>query len=73
MVNVKASILRNDSMSAHADRGEIVRWLRTLPAPPQRLCLVHGEPEPMDALKARISEQLGWDAQTPQHRETIEI
>jgi metallo-beta-lactamase family protein len=73
MVNVKASILRNDTMSAHADRGEIVRWLRTLPAPPQRLCLVHGEPQPMDALKARIAEQLGWDAQTPQHRETIEI
>jgi metallo-beta-lactamase family protein len=73
MVNVKARILRNDSMSAHADRGEIVRWLRTLPTPPRRLCLVHGEPQPMDALKARIAEQLGWDAHTPQHRETIEI
>ena len=73
MVNVKARILRNDSMSAHADRGEIVRWLRTLATAPQRLCLVHGEPQPMDALKARIAEQLGWNAQTPQHCETIEI
>ena len=31
-------------MSAHADRGEILRWLRHAAAAPGRLCLVHGEP-----------------------------
>jgi metallo-beta-lactamase family protein len=61
-------------MSAHADRGEIVRWLQSMPSPaPTRLCLVHGEPGPMDALKARVKDTLGWDAHTPQHAETIEL
>jgi hypothetical protein len=34
---------------------------------------VHGEPEPMDALKARIERELGWTVRTPAHQERIEI
>jgi metallo-beta-lactamase family protein len=60
-------------MSAHADRGEILRWLGTLPAAPGRLCLVHGEPAPMDALKGLIQSRLGWTVQTPQHAERITV
>lgn len=70
-VAVNARIARNDSMSAHADRNEILRWLQTMPAAPGRLCLVHGEPGPMDALKQRLADQLGWHAATPAHREVV--
>lgn len=72
-IPVAARIARIDSMSAHADRGEILRWLGTLPRRPGRLCLVHGEPAPMDALKALVKERLGWDAQTPAHAEIVEV
>ena len=60
-------------MSAHADRGEILRWLGTLPAAPRRLCLVHGEPGPMDALGSVDWRTAGVDARAPAHRETIEV
>jgi len=72
-IPVAARIARIDSMSAHADRVEILRWLGTLPRRPGRLCLVHGEPAPMDALKALVKERLGWDAQTPAHAEIVEV
>lgn len=72
-VAVNARIARNDSMSAHADRNEILRWLQTMPAAPGRLCLVHGEPGPMDALKQRLADQLGWHAATPTHREVVSL
>jgi len=72
-VPVRARIARNDSMSAHADRGEILRWLGTIARPPRRLCLVHGEPGPMDALKATVAERLQWPAETPEHGERIEL
>lgn len=72
-IPVAARIARIDSMSAHADRGEILRWLGTLPRRPGRLCLVHGEPAPMDALKALVKERLGWDGQTPAHAEIVEV
>jgi metallo-beta-lactamase family protein len=72
-VPVAAHIEKIDSMSAHADRHEVLRWLRTLPGPPARLCLVHGEPQAMDAMKALIHDDLGWDATTPAHLERIEV
>jgi metallo-beta-lactamase family protein len=72
-IAVNARIAKIDSMSAHADRGEILRWLGTLPARPGRLCLVHGEPAPMDALKMLVQQRLGWDADTPQHLERFHL
>jgi metallo-beta-lactamase family protein len=72
-VSVAARIAKIDSMSAHGDRNEILRWLGTLPSPPARLCLVHGETRPMDALKATIQQRLGWQAHTPAHRERIVV
>lgn len=72
-VPVKARIESIDSMSAHADSNEILRWLGHFTAPPSVTCLVHGEPEPMDALRARIERELGWRVVTPGHQERIEI
>jgi len=72
-VPVRARIARIDSMSAHADRGEVLRWLRTAPAPPQHLFLVHGEPEPMDALKEQIETELGWTVSTPSYGEVVTL
>jgi metallo-beta-lactamase family protein len=72
-VPVGAHVARIDSMSAHADRGEILRWLGTAPAAPARLFLVHGEPAPMDVLKGVIQERLGWNVHPPDHRERVTI
>jgi metallo-beta-lactamase family protein len=72
-VPVRAHIESFDSMSAHADADEILRWLGGFTQPPKLTCLVHGEPGPMDALKARIERELKWTVRTPQHQETIEI
>ena len=73
LIPVLARVARIDSMSAHADRGEILRWLATLPGAPGRLCLVHGERSAMDGLKSSIAQRLGWDAHIPSYRERIEI
>ena len=72
-IAVNARIAKIDSMSAHADRGEILRWLGTLPARPGRLFLVHGEPAPMDALKTLVQQRLGWHADTPRHLERFHL
>jgi metallo-beta-lactamase family protein len=72
-ISVNARIAKIDSMSAHADRTEILRWLGTFPAKPGRVCLVHGEPEPMDALKTLIQQRLGWMAETPRHLQRLSL
>jgi hypothetical protein len=35
--------------------------------------IVHGEPAAQDALKAKISDTLGWDPSCPDYRESVEI
>jgi metallo-beta-lactamase family protein len=72
-IPVRARVARLDSMSAHADRHEIVRWLGTLPQKPERLCFVHGEPGPMNALKTFVQERLGITGITPDHKERLEL
>jgi metallo-beta-lactamase family protein len=72
-IPVAARIARIDSMSAHADRSEIVRWLGTLPQAPARLCLVHGEAGPMDALRALVADRFGWSPYLPAHGERIDV
>jgi metallo-beta-lactamase family protein len=70
---VKAHIESLDSVSAHADSNEIMRWLKTFNKKPSMLCLVHGEPLPMDALKARVERELQWGVKTPAHREKYDL
>lgn len=72
-VPVRARIETIDSISAHADRNEVLRWLKSFKKAPSLLCLVHGEPGPMDALKATVESELKWTVKTPGHRESIEI
>ena len=70
-VNARVELL--ESMSAHADSREMLRWLGGFNRPPRMTFLVHGEPTAMEALGASITAQLGWKTRMPEHRETIEL
>jgi metallo-beta-lactamase family protein len=72
-VPVHARIEKIDGMSAHADAGEIVRWLRTFPRPPKMTYLVHGEALAQDALKLRITKELGWNVTIPTHGQKVDL
>jgi len=73
MVPVAARIAKLDSMSAHADASEILRWLRGFEQPPSRTFIVHGEPPAAEALRAAIRSELGWTAQVASHLERVDI
>ena len=73
IVPVNAKIQRIDSMSAHADRGEMLRWLSNFERPPRTTFLVHGEPGPMASLAARIEQQLGWHVELPDYLQEVAL
>src|SRR5262249_60173604 len=60
-VPVRAQIRRLEMLSAHADRDELVRWGRALPAPPRRVLLNHGEDPGRPALAGAPPTELGRD------------
>ncbi len=72
-VPVAAHIERLDSMSAHADANEILRWLSGFGRAPSMTYLVHGEPAAAEALKARIVAERGWPVHVARYKERVEI
>ncbi len=73
MIPVEAQIESIDSMSAHADAEEILRWLRTAPSAPEVTYLVHGEPDAQTAMRARIDGGLGWTLHVPDYHEQVTL
>ncbi|MCK7577667.1 MAG: hypothetical protein MZV65_18930 [Chromatiales bacterium] len=58
-------LLPSAASSAHAGQAELVEHGPATFQPPPRVCLVHGEPDKMEALQARLQAVHGWKAQIP--------
>jgi metallo-beta-lactamase family protein len=72
-VPVNAKVEKIDAMSAHADRNEMLRWLKGFERAPKATYLVHGEPGPQEVLKGKIEGELGWKVEVAKYREMVEI
>lgn len=72
-VPVKAEVIQLESASAHADADEVLAWLRSAPKTPQSVFITHGEPDAADALRVRVERELGWKAQVPEYRDTVDL
>ncbi len=71
-IAVKAKIHTLGGFSAHAGQSDLVKWAgRFQPHP--RLYLVHGEPDKMEALQARVKSVHGWQADIPSEGQTISL
>ncbi len=73
MVPVNARIEKLENLSAHADYREILRWLGGFKNRPEKVFLVHGEPNAQDALKQKIVEKFGWDVEIPDYLQKFEL
>lgn len=71
-VPVRARVVQIDNLSAHADQGELLGWLRAC-GKPRRVFITHGEPAASDTLRLRIADTLGLAAEVPQHGDCIEL
>ena len=72
-VPVRAEIVTLPSFSVHADREELVAWLRTATSPPEHVYLVHGEAGAAAKLAGSIADELGWVAVVPTLGERVRL
>lgn len=72
-VPVRAEVVMLDDLSAHADAGEILSWLRGFKAAPNKTFITHGEPAAADAMRQRIERELGWTCHLPYYLESVEL
>lgn len=68
---VKAKIVRIHGFSAHADKEELLTWLKGLEKPPRRVFVVHGESESAKHFGDYIKEQTGWEVTVPAYQDEI--
>jgi metallo-beta-lactamase family protein len=72
---LRARVVTINGLSAHGDRGELVRWLAAVrgasPRTP-RVCLVHGEAPAQAALQTHL-QAAGYDVQLPAPRDRVTV
>jgi metallo-beta-lactamase family protein len=70
---VRAQVEQIDNLSAHADAGEIIDWLKGFSAPPKQTFVIHGEPDAADNIRKRIEETLHWRCRVPDYLESFTL
>jgi len=68
---VKAKVVRINGFSAHADKDELLKWLRELEAPPRKVFVVHGEADSTRSFGDYIKKQTGWGVSAPAYQDEI--
>ncbi|RYF36077.1 MAG: MBL fold metallo-hydrolase [Comamonadaceae bacterium] len=72
-VPVRAEVVNLGSLSAHADRRELLAWLDRLPRAPKRVFVTHGEPVAADSLRLGIEEAHRWPCTVAEHLQAVEL
>ena len=72
-IAVRAHVETVDGLSAHADQGELLRWMRGFTKPPKQTYVVHGEPNASQALAFEIRKQLGWNVEVAEDGKTVAL
>jgi metallo-beta-lactamase family protein len=70
---VRAEVETIGGYSAHADRGELLAWIRGLGGPIRRAFVVHGEAGPLDAMAKLLRDAGVRDVRVPQHGESFDL
>jgi metallo-beta-lactamase family protein len=68
---VKAKIVQVHGFSAHADRYELLTWLKGLQVPPRKVFIIHGETESASNFSDYLREQTGWNVAVPAYKDEV--
>ena len=70
---VLARIEKVNGMSAHADRSELLRWLKGLKSSPKKVFVIHGEQTASHAFAEYVHDRLGWETHVAKYQEEVEL
>jgi metallo-beta-lactamase family protein len=66
---VRATIAEIGGFSAHADKTELLDWLKSLKKRPRKIFVVHGEENSAKQFADYVREQTDWDVEVPAYRD----
>jgi metallo-beta-lactamase family protein len=72
-VDVFANIVHLEELSAHADRDELISWLKKIPKMPKKTFVVHGESDAAGSLQQIIRDEMHWSVEIPEHGQMSDL
>jgi metallo-beta-lactamase family protein len=70
---VKAKIVQVHGFSGHADRKELLDWVKNLKQPPRKIFLVHGEKEAAEKFRQYLVDNTGWNVMVPEYQQAVTL
>ncbi len=72
-VHIKCNVTHINGLSAHADRAELLKWLKNFKESPKNTFIVHGEPEVSRAFQETIQREFNWNVTVPEYMEAYDL
>lgn len=72
-IAVRARIASIGGFSAHADQGELIKWVSKFKQEPSQIILVHGEEEAQEHLAGLLRERFDLNVYIPSYLEEISL
>jgi metallo-beta-lactamase family protein len=73
LMPLRAEVERLDALSGHADREELLGWMKPIAKGLKKVFLVHGEPEQQAALGTAIRERYGLEVVAPKRGQSFDL
>lgn len=70
---VKAKVVRINGFSAHADKIELLNWLKGLKTPPKSVFVVHGETDSARSFGSYLRKKTGWKIAVPEYQDEFAL
>jgi len=72
-IRLRAEVDTLDALSGHADREEMLAWLKPLTAGLKKIFLVHGEPDQQQAFASAIQQRYGLEVVAPDRGQSFDL
>ncbi|MGP0073054.1 MAG: MBL fold metallo-hydrolase RNA specificity domain-containing protein [Bryobacteraceae bacterium] len=72
-MRLRAEVQKLDALSGHADREEMLAWMKPIASGLKKVFLVHGEAEQQAAFVTAIRDRYGLDAVAPERGQSFDL
>jgi metallo-beta-lactamase family protein len=73
LMHLRAEVQELDALSGHADREEMLTWMKPLANGLKKVFLVHGEPDQQNAFQSAIHQRYGLKVVVPERGATFDL
>jgi metallo-beta-lactamase family protein len=73
LMPLRAEVQKLDALSGHADREELLGWMKPIASALKKVFLVHGEPDQQDPFVKTIRERYGVEVVAPQRGQSFDL